>query len=116
MHPRQPAPQPLEHYREYLRLLARLHLGPGLQARLDPSDLAQEALLQAHRALGQFRGHTDAELAGWLRAILARTLADALRGWRAGARDVARERSLQSAGMVLAPRRPPSREKIARPL
>jgi RNA polymerase sigma-70 factor (ECF subfamily) len=97
MPPDRPAPQSLEHHREYLRLLARLHLGPGLQAKLDPSDLAQEALLQAHRALGKYRGQTDAELAGWLRAILAHTLANARRGWRAGARDVARERFLQAA-------------------
>ena len=97
MPPNEPKPKPLEHYRAYLRMLARLQLDPRLQAKIDPSDVAQEALLKAHQALGQFRGRTDAEMAGWLRAILARTLADALRRFQAGARDVAQERSLQAA-------------------
>jgi RNA polymerase sigma-70 factor (ECF subfamily) len=97
MPPNEPKPKPLEHYRAYLRMLARLQLDPRLQAKIDPSDVAQEALLKAHQALGQFRGRTDAEMAGWLRAILAHTLADALRRFQAGARDVAQERSLQAA-------------------
>jgi hypothetical protein len=72
--------QALERYRDYLLLLARLQLDRGLQAKLDPSDLAQETLLKAHRNWEQFRGRTEAERAAWLRAILARHLADGGRG------------------------------------
>jgi RNA polymerase sigma-70 factor (ECF subfamily) len=87
----------LEHYRDYLRLLARLQLDPRLQRKLDPSDVVQETLLRAHEKIAQFRGQNDAELAGWLRKILANTLAQAVRRYSAGVRDVARERSLEAA-------------------
>jgi RNA polymerase sigma-70 factor (ECF subfamily) len=97
MPPDESGPKPIEHYRAYLRLLAGLQLDPRLRTKIDPSDLAQEALLKAHRAQGQFRGRNDAEMAAWLRAILAHALADALRRFQVGARDVALELSLRDA-------------------
>jgi RNA polymerase sigma-70 factor (ECF subfamily) len=85
-----------EQFRSYLRLLAGLQVGARLRAKLDPSDLVQVALLKAHQARAGFRGSTSAEMAAWLRQILARTLADALRDLGRECRDVARERSLES--------------------
>ena len=87
--------RPLEGYRDYLRLLARTQLGTRLQAKLDASDIAQQAILQAHQAQSQFRGTTEAEKLAWLRAILANVLAAAARRFEAMARDIGRERSLE---------------------
>ncbi len=66
------APRALEHYVDYLRLLARLHIDPRLRGRLDPSDVVQQTLLIAHEKMAQFRGKTHAELAAWLRPFWPR--------------------------------------------
>jgi len=87
-------PKPLDAYRSYLQLLARSHLDPRVQRRLDASDLVQETLLEAHDGVDRFRGRTSGELGAWLRRILARNLADALRDLRRDKRDLARERNL----------------------
>src|SRR5688572_13035737 len=71
--------RPLEQYRDYLGLLARLHLGPRGRGGIDPSDIVQQTLLRAHERRDQFRGAGHAEFAGWLRSILASQLADAAR-------------------------------------
>lgn len=87
----------LDRYRSYLRFLARVQLEPRLQAKLDDSDLVQQTLLQAHRAIDQFRGSTPEELAGWLRQILSRNLTHAIRDFSRDKRDVGRERSLEAS-------------------
>jgi RNA polymerase sigma-70 factor (ECF subfamily) len=84
-----------EQFRSYLRLLAGLQVGARLRSKLDPSDLVQQALLKAHQTRAGFRGSTSTEMAAWLRQILARTLADALRDLGRQRRDVSRECSLE---------------------
>jgi RNA polymerase sigma-70 factor (ECF subfamily) len=70
-------------------ILARVHIGPRLRRKADPADVVQESFLEAHRAFGRFRGDSSAELAQWLRQILAGTLSHLIRRYRGTqARDV----------------------------
>lgn len=85
----------LARFRPYLQLLARVSWDRRLQVRLDPSDIVQETLVAANRTMENFRGTTDAELAAWLRKILANTMLRAVRDHTRERRDVSRERSLE---------------------
>ncbi len=85
---------PIEDYRDYLLVLARLQVGAHPQVTVDPSDLVQQAILQAHEKQAQFRGLTEVERLGWLRAILANVLAGVFRHVGTQSRDFARELSL----------------------
>src|SRR3954470_3022214 len=89
---------PLDRYRGYLSALARLQVAarPWLASKLDASDLVQQTLLQAHAARGQFRGQSAEELAGWLRQILTRTLANSLRTLGQAKRDIRAEQPLEA--------------------
>jgi RNA polymerase sigma-70 factor (ECF subfamily) len=85
----------LELYRRYLTLLARLHIGRRLQGKVDAGDLVQDTFLLAHRDFGRFRGTTEEELIGWLRQILAHSLAMCVRRYYGTQRrDVRLEREL----------------------
>jgi RNA polymerase sigma-70 factor (ECF subfamily) len=86
-----------ERYRSYLHLLARVRLEPLVRAKVGASDIVQQSLWEAHRDRAQFRGRTVGEQVAWLRQILARNLANAVRDLRRDKRDVAREQPLQTA-------------------
>jgi RNA polymerase sigma-70 factor (ECF subfamily) len=88
---------PLERYRDYLQLMARLEVPPRWHDRLDLSGVVQQTLLEAYRGRDQFRGRGEAQQAAWLRRILAHNLADALRQLSTGKRNISRERSLEAA-------------------
>lgn len=86
----------IEENRDYLLFLVRHQLGSRLRAKLDASDIVQQAILHAHERRDQFRGGTEGEWLAWLRAILANTLAAAVRRFDVQARDPRRERSLEN--------------------
>ncbi len=93
-----PSVAALERHRSWLGLLARLQVEPRLRAKFDPSDIVQQTLVEAVRGWPKFRGGSEAELAAWLRKILAHVLSHEVRRFGgAQRRDVGREVSLEQA-------------------
>jgi len=87
----------LDWLRPYLRLLAATGLNQQLRVKLDPSDIVQQTLFQAHRARGSFRGTTKNELLAWIKQILTRNLTKVARDFGREKRDIGREQSLEAA-------------------
>jgi RNA polymerase sigma-70 factor (ECF subfamily) len=86
----------LELYRNYLYLMARTQIDLHLQGRASPSDVVQEAFVQACANFAQFRGGSEQELLAWLRRILVNTLAQLVeKQVKARKRDVRREVSVE---------------------
>jgi RNA polymerase sigma-70 factor, ECF subfamily len=89
----------LQHYRNYLMLLATTQIERRLKPRVSPSDIVQESMLLAHRHFAQFRGQTERELLAWLRQILVTNLARFVERYMLAAkRDIRREVSIERAG------------------
>ena len=82
-------------YRNYLKLLAQVHADDYLQAKADPSDLVQDACLQAHCDFASFRGTSEREFIAWLSQILTTKSAKLHRRYATQSRNVHLERQLQ---------------------
>jgi RNA polymerase sigma-70 factor (ECF subfamily) len=65
-----------------LLLVANQELDPDLRAKLGPSDLVQESLLEAQRDFGQFHGTTEVDVLAWLRRILLNNVANVREHYR----------------------------------
>jgi RNA polymerase sigma-70 factor (ECF subfamily) len=87
----------IERFRPYLRVLAQTRFQTKFQGKLDASDIVQQTMLNAYQSWEQFRGKSDAELAGWLRQILANLIIRNTRDMGRGKRDIQRERSIDAA-------------------
>ena len=86
----------LQCYRNYLTLLARTQMGRQLQARVSPSDVVQETMLEALQDFDRFRGSTEREFVVWLRQILINNLMRFVETHlRTAKRDVRREVSIE---------------------
>jgi RNA polymerase sigma-70 factor, ECF subfamily len=92
----------LERHREYLHLLARLHLDARLRGKIDLSGVVQQTLLEAHQARQRGGAERDLPPTVWLRRILANNLTDEVRKATASVRDVERERSLDASSARIA--------------
>ena len=89
----------LEHYRNYLAVLAATQIGRKLQRRVGKSDVVQETMLRACAHFGEFRGSSEQELLAWLRQILTNNIATIVeKNVLAAKRDVRRETHLDQIG------------------
>ena len=71
--------QVFEQCHGYVAVIARANLESWLRAKVDPSDLVQQTMLEAYRAFGEFRGQTSGEWLAWLRSILRHNAAEFVR-------------------------------------
>ena len=85
----------LERYTPQLRTLVAMRMDARLRARLDPSDVLQEAFLDAARRLEEYAESPDMPFPAWIRFLVVQRLM-AQHRFHLGAqlRDAARERSL----------------------
>jgi RNA polymerase sigma-70 factor (ECF subfamily) len=83
--------QLLGHHRRRLRRMIAVRMDRRLAARIDPSDVVQEALADADRKLDGYLRVRPLPFYPWLRQLAWERLAKAHRRHTAGKRDVARE-------------------------
>jgi RNA polymerase sigma-70 factor (ECF subfamily) len=83
-----------EKYRPFLRLIAKSGVGAEVNRRAETSDVVQLTELDIAQSIQDFRGTTEPEFSAWLKRILHRNIADAVRNNRAAKRDVRREARL----------------------
>jgi RNA polymerase sigma-70 factor (ECF subfamily) len=85
----------LDRHRERLRRMVAFRLDRRLQGRVDPSDVIQEAFIDAARRLPEYHGNAPLSFFLWLRFLVGQRLVDEHRKHLgAAARDVGREISL----------------------
>jgi RNA polymerase sigma-70 factor (ECF subfamily) len=90
----------LEAHRKRLCRMVRLRLDPRLQGRVDPSDVLQEAFLQAAQRLAQYLREPKMPFFLWLRFLTGQKLLELRRRHLgAEARDAGREVSLYRGAM-----------------
>jgi RNA polymerase sigma-70 factor (ECF subfamily) len=91
------APQLLARHRDRLRRMVAVRLDPRLAARLDPSDVVQEALLEAAGKLPEYLRERPLPFYPWLRRLAWERLLKLHQRHRAAKRDAARDVRLAPA-------------------
>lgn len=69
----------LQSFRPYVRAIVQALRNGQAPARIDDSDLIQDALLEVHRSFAGFHGGSVAEFVVWLRQIVLRSAGHTLR-------------------------------------
>ena len=74
--------QLLVRHRKKLVKMVAVRLDRRVAARVDPSDVVQEAFLEAAHGFERFHGDSEAQLRAWLRVLLRRRISKLLRRYR----------------------------------
>jgi RNA polymerase sigma-70 factor (ECF subfamily) len=64
-------------FRTYLLAVADGELAPGVRPKAQPSDVVQDAFLEAYRVFDKFAGAEPEQFRAWLRGILLHKVSDA---------------------------------------
>lgn len=80
---------------ESLKTMVRLRLDPRLQSRIDPSDVIQEAYLEASRRIDEYCSRPALSLRLWIRLVVGQKLVDLVRYHTRKRRDARREERLR---------------------
>jgi RNA polymerase sigma-70 factor, ECF subfamily len=92
----------LAHHRAAMRAAVELHMDPTIRARVDPSDVVQEAQTDLARRLTDFLARRPMPFHLWARKTAYERLLNARRNHRAACRDVAREAAGCDSSLALA--------------
>jgi RNA polymerase sigma-70 factor (ECF subfamily) len=85
--------------RSFAAIIARVQLHRRLETKVDPSDLVQQSLLEAHKGFENFQGQTLHDWLAWLKQIVTRNVLDADKHYRGAAcRDLRRELPQKAVG------------------
>lgn len=85
-----PVAQRLNHFRPVLLTLAEAMMSSTLREDLEPSDLVQQTLLEAHCNAEQLAAMSQAAFFSWLRSALTHNVLDAVKHLKAQKNDVRR--------------------------
>jgi RNA polymerase sigma-70 factor, ECF subfamily len=80
-----------DHFRPQLKRMVSLRLDPRLHGRLNPSDVVQDAYLEASKKFADFTGQDSMPLFLWLRIVTLQKLTDIHRFHGMQKRDARRE-------------------------
>jgi RNA polymerase sigma-70 factor (ECF subfamily) len=81
----------LEQFRPYLLTIANETLSRPLGKKFGASDAVQDAIIKGYQSFSAFKGSSQEELAGWLRAILLNRLNNLADAYHSDKRAIVRE-------------------------
>lgn len=88
----------------YLTLMADKNMPPAIRGRVNPSDIAQQTILEVVKGINGFRGRSTPEFFGWLNQIMRNQSARMARDLTRQKRDVRRQVSINSKDSTNEPR------------